>query len=286
MPVTYLATDQHKVSMPILIRLLLSAMAALLLPVCSSATELPDCSRPLTLALHEHRLLYSQQTGSGIDKDFSDELIRRSHCKVTVSVLPRARIWQLIESGALDFSLSGIRNDERDKFAGFAWYFSNKYYLLVRRDAKVHNIVDFAESSGLQLGVIRSFRYSHHGNQLVDELKAQNRVTYASGLEPLYQILQANRIQGMIIEPFDYAQVTQVAQVGQVANASLRDLTQIIDIDDPAVPHGLIMSKKSISFKEQEKWRALVEEMRQDGTIEAIFTQYFKPDLAKTMVNF
>lgn len=263
--------------MPILIRLLLSAMAVLLWPVGLTAAELPDCSRPLTLALHDHGLLYSQQTGSGIDKDFSDELIRRSHCKVTVSLLPRARIWQLIESGALDFSLSGIRNDERDKFAGFAWYFSNKYYLLVRKDAKVLNIADFSRSSALQLGVIRSFRYSHHGNQLVDELKEQNRVTYASGLEPLYQILQANRIQGMIIEPFDYS---------QVANASLRDLTQIIDIDDPAVLHGLIMSKKSISSKEQEKWRALVEEMRQDGTIETIFTKYFKSDLAKTMVNF
>ena len=75
----------------------------------------PDCSRPYTLALHDHGLLYSAETGTGIDKDVSDELIRRSGCKVTATLMARARIWQLIESGALDFSLSGITNTERDK---------------------------------------------------------------------------------------------------------------------------------------------------------------------------
>ena len=38
----------------------------------------PDCSRPYTLALHDHGLLYSSATDTGIDKDFADELIRRA----------------------------------------------------------------------------------------------------------------------------------------------------------------------------------------------------------------
>ena len=102
-------------------------LASLLFPffLGSALAAGPDCSRPLTLALHDHGLLYSAETNSGIDKDFADELIRRSGCKVTVSLMPRARIWQLIESGALDFSLSGIANNERYRFASFAWYFSN-----------------------------------------------------------------------------------------------------------------------------------------------------------------
>lgn len=260
-----------------LIRLFLISLIPFILPAWSRASELPDCSRPLTLALHEHGLLYSAQTGAGIDKDFSDELIRRSTCKVTVSVLPRARIWQLIESGALDFSLSGITDENRDKFAGFAWYFSNKYYLLLRKDSKVQQLSDFVQSPTLQLGAIRSFRYSNHANNMIDQLNAEHRVTYASGLDPLYQILIANRIQGMIIEPFDYS---------QVENTAIRGLTMIIDTNDTAVRHGLIMSKKSLSAKEQEKWRALVEGMRLDGTVGAIFKKYFKPDLAQAMVNF
>lgn len=237
----------------------------------------PDCSRPFTLALHDHGLLYSGDTDTGIDKDVADELIRRSGCKVTTSVMPRARIWQLIESGALDFSLSGISNAERDKFAGFAWYFSNKYYLLVSKNAGVRNQQDFEQNGKLQLGIIRSFRYSPSANRLVDKLQAADRVTQAGGLAPLYQTLMANHIQGMIIEPFDYPTLEE---------KKIRDISTIIEFNDPPVPHGLIMSKKSLSPVEQEKWRALVNGMRADGTMRRIFEKYFKPDLAAAMVDF
>lgn len=243
----------------------------------AQAADGPDCTRPLTLALHDHGLLYSAQTDAGIDKDFADELVRRSGCKITVTVMPRARIWQLIESGALDFSLSGITNEARDAFAGFAWYFSNKYYLLVRKDARVQQLADFESNPELMLGVIRSFRYSENANRLVDNLALKRRVDYATQLEPLYQILALDRVQGMIIEPFDYPQVQA---------AAIRSLTNIIDLKDAAVPHGLIMSRKAISLAEQEKWRILVNRMRADGTVQRIFEKYFNPDLARSLVTF
>jgi len=237
----------------------------------------PECNRPFSLALHDHGLLYSASSDSGIDKDFAVELIRRSGCKVTVSFLPRARIWQLIESGALDFSTSGITNVARDRFAGFAWYFSNPYYLLVRKDSGVRSVADFERNSALQMGVIRGFRYSESANKLVDTLHTANRVSQAGGLAPLYQTLMLNRIQGMIIEPFDYPVVEESA---------IREISTIIEFADPAVPHGLIMSNKAISQSEQDQWRALVDAMRADGTIRRIFEKYFKPDLAAKMVDF
>ena len=241
---------------------------------CQAHAVGPDCSRPMTLALHDHGLLYSAATDSGIDKDVAEELIRRSGCKVTVTLMARARIWQLIESGALDFSLSGITNADRDKFAAFTWYFSNKYYLLARKDAGVHSLADFAGNDKLQLGVIRSFRYSESGNTLVDTLQASSRLSQAGGLEPLYQALMLNHIQGMLIEPFDYP---------TLGEKKIRGITAF---NDPPVPHGLIMSKKAVSPTEQEKWRALVDAMRADGTTRRIFEKYFDPDLAATLVNF
>jgi len=251
-----------------------------LLTICNigyAYAATPDCSRRFSLALHDHGLLYSAETDTGIDKDVADELIRRSGCKVTVSLMPRARIWQLIESGALDFSMSGINDAERDKFAAFAWYFSDKYYLLVRKDSGVRNLADFEGNDKLQIGVIRSFRYSDSANRLVDKLQAANRVSQAAGLAPLYQALILNLIQGMIIEPFDYP---------TLAEKKIRELTTIIEFNDPTVPHGLIMSKKSLAQAEQEKWRSLVNGMRADGTLRRIFEKYFKPDLAAAMVNF
>ena len=237
----------------------------------------PDCSRAYTLALHDHGLLYAADTDTGIDKDVADELIRRSGCKVTVSLMQRSRIWQLIESGALDFSLSGINNLERDKFAGFAWYFSNKYYLLVRNDAGVRKLSDFEQNNALQLGVIRSFRYSESANRLVDKLQEANRLSQAGGLAPLYQALMAGRVQGMVIEPFDFPAVEE---------KKIREMTTVLEFNDPPVPHGLIMSKKALSATQMAQWQALVSNMRADGTMRRIFEKYFKPELAATLVNF
>lgn len=242
----------------------------------ASATE-PECSRPFTLALHDHGLLYSADTDTGIDKDVADELIRRSGCKVTVSLMQRSRIWQLIESGALDFSLSGITNDQRDKFAGFAWYFSNKYYLLVRNDSGVHNLSGFEQNDAFQLGVIRSFRYSESANRLVDKLQNANRISQAGGLAPLYQTLMQGRIQGMIIEPFDFPALEE---------KKIREMTTILEFSDPPVPHGLIMSRKALSAAQQEPWRAIVNGMRADGTMRRIFEKYFKPEVAAALVTF
>jgi len=250
---------------------------ALFIPVAASAVDRPECDRPFTLALHEHGLLYSAQTGEGIDKDIADELARRSGCKISVSVMPRARIWQLIETGALDFSLSGITNEARERFAAFGWYFSNKYYLLVRKDAGAQRLADFERNPALKLGVIRSFRYSANANKLVDALDAEHRVSYSTSLDPLYQILLANQVQAMIIEPFDYPAVER---------GKVREQTTIVEFDDPSVPHGLIMSKKALGAAQQQAWRSVIDGMRADGTVQRIFEKYFNRDLARAMTQF
>jgi polar amino acid transport system substrate-binding protein len=242
-----------------------------------AADERPECGRPLTLALHVHGLLYSADSDTGIDKDFADALSHRSGCSLQISVLPRARIWQLIESGALDFSLSGIATEERNTYAAFAWYFSNKYYLLVNKNSNIQRLADFEEQSAMKLGAIRSFRYSAQANRMLDKLALEGRVSYASGLEPLYQVLGLGRIHGMVIEPFD---------VGDVGAKLIKDTTRIIEFNDPPVPHGLIISKKSIPPAEIEKWMAVVKSLRNDGTVLRIFEKYFPPALAREMVVF
>jgi len=246
-------------------------------PPSTAVSHLPDCSRPLTLGLHEHGLLYASQTGEGIDKDVADEMSRRSGCHLTLTMLPRARIWQLIESGALDFTLSGITNAQRDRFASFAWYVSNRYYLLVRRDAEVRSVDEFRRKRGLRVGLIRSFRYGDQANQFVDAMEAQERVTYAGSLDPLYTILLDDGIQAMIIEPFDFP---------MIAGAQLKAQTSILEFGDAPVPHGLVMSRKSLPPAQQQAWREVIQSMRSDGTMRRIFEKYFPAELARQMTQF
>lgn len=237
----------------------------------------PDCTRPLTLGLHEHGLLYESQTGAGIDKDIAEEMARRTGCHLQTMLLPRERIWHLIESGALDFSLSGIANAQRDTYAEFSWYVSNRYYLLVRGDLRLASVDAFLADPRLKLGVIRSFRYGPKANAFVDALERQGRLVYATTLDPLFEVLLDGRVQGMIIEPFDYPTLGAPA---------LRARTAIMAFDDPPVPHGLIMSRRSLPADQRRAWAAVIQSMRRDGTMLRIFEKYFPRDLARRMTDF
>lgn len=253
-----------------------ACLSGLTATACWSA-ERPDCSRTFTLAYHDHGMLYSKASDQGIDKDVAQELIKRSGCRVEVSVMPRARIWKWIESGELDFSMSGITNESRDKFASFAWYLYNKYYLMVRKDAQARTLAEFEQNKSLRLGSIRSFRYSPSANLLADRLAEQGRISEVVDHEQLLAMLKLDRIQGMIIEPFNYSQVDAKA---------LGELTRIVEVGDPPTLHGLIMSKASLPETELRKWRGLIDEMRRDGTLLKILRKYFAPEEAKAMVTF
>lgn len=240
-------------------------------------SKLPTCSRTFTLAYHEHGLLYNKDQDSGLDKDVAMELIKRSGCKFDVSVMPRARIWLQIERGTLDFSMSGITNEVRDKYASFGWYLYNKYYFLVRKDANVTSLTDFEKDASLKIGGIRSFRYSKSLNSMVDRITEQNRLYEVTNHEQLLQMMRLNRIQGMIIEPFNYS---------QVETRELDTMTRTLEAGDPPTLHGLIMSKKSLPAEELDRWRAIIDGMRRDGTLLKILRKYFEPAVAKSMVAF
>jgi polar amino acid transport system substrate-binding protein len=147
---------------------------------------------------------------------------------------------------------------------------------MVRHDSGLRQLADVERGAHFQLGVIRSFRYSESANRLVEQLSAANRLSRANGQAPLYQALLHGSIQGMIIAPFDYPALNE---------QKIRDLTSAIEFNDPAIPHGLIMSRKALPAAEQEKWRKLVNDMRADGTVRRIFEKYFSPACAGAMVG-
>jgi len=247
------------------------------LQAAACAGDLPDCSRRFTLAFHDHGLLFSRLTQTGIDKDVADELIRRSGCAFSVSDMPRARIWRWIESGELDFSMSGISNEAREQYAGFAWYLYNKYYFLVRKDARASSLAEFERNPQLRVGSIRSFRYSKNINLLIDKLADQGRIIEVADHAQLLVMLKLNRIQAMVIEPFNYS---------QVENRALGELTRLLESGDAPVLHGLIMSKKSLPESEQRKWRAIIDAMRADGSLLAIMRKYFTEEEARAFTSF
>ena len=61
---------------------------------------------------------------------------------------------------------------------------------------------DFERNKALQLGVIRSFRYSATANRFVDKLDSQGRVNHASALSALYQVTPEVNVYARVARGF------------------------------------------------------------------------------------
>jgi polar amino acid transport system substrate-binding protein len=245
-----------------------------------------DCGKtPIRLAFYEYGLFYFTGDGGvakGIDSDIVDELKKRSGCKFETQVMARARIWADLSSGALDMSVSGIQNMERDRFAWFAQYAVVKNFALVQADnAKtVRNADEFLAATGLKFGVVRSFKHGTAQDQWLDTLRAQQRVEESPDADTVFRKLKDRRVQAIFSQPIVYRRMLD-----------LFDMRNQVVIEDwtpteMGVLHGLILAKSRFSETHAGQWRELVNGMHQDGTLKKIYSRYLPPAEVTRMLDY
>lgn len=244
------------------------------------AEDLNPGGRPIRLALYSFGFFYDR--GRGIDKDFVEELARRSGCTFDVQVLARARIWADLESGDLDMSVSAIQTPQRDRFSWFIPYLAMKNQVLieVRSAEGVTGADAFLAKEGLQLGVVRSFKHGPGLDAWVEQLRSLGRVQESPNAETLFLKLRDHRIDALLAQPPVYLRYLQDLHMNQ----------QVVIQDwapgGKGVPHGLVLAKHRFSQAEAERWRALVQGMKQDGTLKLIYSRYLPASEVTKLLEF
>jgi polar amino acid transport system substrate-binding protein len=254
--------------------LLWQAPASLAAPACGEYSA----------AFYEHGALYHKEADgnwSGIDKDVLDEVARRSGCVFRTSLDSRIRIWARLEQGTLDMSVSGIANPEREKFAQFIPYIGTRNYLLVHRSVphKSHTAAAFAADPGLKIGVVKSFKHGAYFDAWLEPLRAQGRVYEAPDLSAVLNLLKIGRVQAMVALPTSWA--TFVKQEKMTDQVRALDFAQKNDVIG-----GLILSRQRVPQHAVDMMRKALRDMREDGTLKAIYTRHVGPELAIDLVNF
>jgi ABC-type amino acid transport substrate-binding protein len=86
----------------------------------------------------------------------------------------------------------------------------------------------------------------------------------------LFKMLKANRVQVVFAEEylFDYA-----TKALAIADAAQTDIAP----SEPPKLRCLVLSKTRFTREEMEKWRGLVERLKQDGTLATILAEYLPP---------
>lgn len=257
----------------------LCAALALGLPALAQAATPTMCPpHPIRFAHYEFGLVYSSGYG-GIDDDIQKELMRRSGCPFTVSVLPRARIWRELEEGTLDMAGSGIQTAERDKRYWFFHYIveDNVVVLGPRVPASTRSFDQFMADPKLTLGGVRSYRYSPYYDKYVDQLIAANRHNNIADPGGLYRMFDEQRFDAFITNPILY--------LFYVKQQKLPAPTRIEDWDPAGPsPSGLVVSKQTFSPTQARQWGALIADMLADGTVQKIVVKHMGAELGKKTV--
>ncbi|MGQ5523490.1 substrate-binding periplasmic protein [Chitinimonas sp. PSY-7] len=238
---------------------------------------------PFNVALYEFGSLYYYDDDAkghvGIDKDVIEELGNRTGCKFKPFLDSRVRIWTHLADGSLDMSVAGIPTPEREKFARFVIYFQACNYLIVRPElaTQINSLDDFLSDSKLRLAVVRSFKHGKNFDQWIGKLREQGRVDEYPDADTVARIFSLGRADGFLSIPVVWGPLLKHYQLD--GKVSILDLSP-----EDIVSYGLILSRKRIPKEAEAHIRKGMRAMRDDGTLERIFSKYLPADVVKRMI--
>ncbi len=265
-------------------RLLVALLLGLAGFTVSAAGQVDCGNEPIRLAYYEFGLFYFEKDGkaSGINKDFVDELVKRTGCKFTTSVMPRARVWADMASGRLDMTVSGIQTPEREAFAWFATTERAKNYAVISGKAAstVRNADDFMKQGHFIFGVVRGFKHGEEHDKWLEQMRQVKRVEESASAGVVMEKLKLGRIDGMFGQSVVYRKTMK--DLNMEGEVVIQDWYP----GDKGAIGNLLLAKTRFSEGEAERWRKLVREIRDDGTLGRIFARYVSADEVKMLLDF
>ena len=256
----------------------------------AGAASAPEGPRPdsgcgeLHVSFYELGALYYRDANgdwAGIDKDIIDELARRLGCRFIPNTDSRVRIWTNLALGKLDMTVSGIATPEREKLVQVVPYMVDRNFVMLRPDAaaNIDSLESFLAAPEYKVAVIKSFRHGAIYDAWLDKLRAQGRVYETSDYTSLLRLFRLRRVDAVLAPGVSWMPIVQQEQM--VGQYRLMDWAP----KDNFVA-GLVLSRRRVQEASVAQFRRAIQNMRDDGTLKAIFERHVGPELAAIMVNY
>ena len=233
------------------------------------AAQPTGCARPLRVAYYDAGAFYDPATGTGIDRDIIDEIAKRTGCRIDGGFLSRVLVLHAFEQGKLDLLTSTIPSPERLRYGEHVPFFWTHNELVTRVDHFVHDTPEaFLADKSLRLGVVNHYLHGAGWDEWIDALRAQGRVEAVGDTHALMQLLDAGRIDAFPAVPLGSKAYVNLYGV----KPTLRRISWFAD--RPATTGGLLLSRSTLDASTRAAIAAALRDMRQDGTLAAIFFRY------------
>ena len=265
---------------PLRSAILTAALSCLALSALAQAQKAAGCpSRPIVVGLYEFGFFY--HAGNGLDKDVAEQLQKRSGCAFEFRVMSRRSIWQGMQSGTVDMTLSAAATPERLAFAWAEPYLWARNMVLLRKDVgpNVRSIADFMNEPSLRLGVVRGFVAGVDYEEFVTQLRNIGRVEEVDDANQMYAMLRAGRFQAVLSSQLGYASYLK----DEIASGQVR--VEDWGRSKARGTANLLVSKKSFSPDDARRWGELLKSLTADGTITRLVARYVDHESALRMTT-
>jgi polar amino acid transport system substrate-binding protein len=274
---------KHQMKPPNLCLLLVGLLLSLASFIVSAGPV--DCgTKPISLAFFVFGYGYYEEDGQakGLFKDVADEFTRRTGCSFITQVMPIPRIWEDVANGKLDVGIASIQTVERDQYSWIVPYLATKSYALIRVSTagKVRTAEDFLDQKELLFGVVRGWKYGIGQEKWLEKMRQAGRVEESASYEILFEKLKAGRVDGLFSAPNAYRKMIKDLHLD--AEIAIHDWFE----QEKGIPGGFMLSKNRFSEAEALRWKAVIREMRSDGTLERMFRRYYTPQETRNWLDF
>ncbi len=236
----------------------------------------PTCPpHPITLGVYDFGAFY--HAGIGLDKDVADLLQARSGCKFETPLMLRAEIWQRLQNGSLDMTLSAAATPERTVFSWAIPYLWIKNEMIINKgvDPNIQSASDFIAAPNLRLGVVRGHYPGKAYNDFVGQLRNIARVEETNEEERLFAMFKADRFQAMLASPLIYPTYLDEGKY------RIEDWMP----NGPRDSSNLLISKKNFSQDEAKRWAELMNTIINDGSLRSMLEKYVPSAEAAKMLT-
>lgn len=215
----------------------------------------------------------------GVYPDMLRQIATASGCKLAFSVVPRARLEMLFETGQADVLIPAIRTSRRDRHGIFVPLLYTRATLIGMRQQGVTPPVSLEavlKNPALQIGLVRGFDYGDAYVNWMQSLQQQNRVQLESDPVSVARLMKAGSVQYTMMAPYIFA--GSVAQDARVAD--LTSLVQYLPVPEVDwTDSGIYLSLLSLNETDRNHLKKVLEEAARSGVVWKSFQQYYEPDV-------
>jgi polar amino acid transport system substrate-binding protein len=207
----------------------------------------------------------------GLLVDEITETLSRMGCRPVWVQLPWARALVELEQGRIDIVSGALRRPDREAYAWFVdrrFESRNRLYMRATDLPRLGAATTLAgvASAGLRLGVQIGVVYGPEYSELVKALAFKARLTQSPNRRSLWQMLDLGRVDGVLAsEASAHWELEQLGLASRIVPSA---------VALGAEPTYVMLSRRSVTPEQVERFRQASEAMERDGTLRRITARY------------